>query len=320
MNLDSAMKSYIATKVEWGFSFAEGRRTLAAFQRRVGNIGLDDIREIDIRSFLDNPPVSAYTRSIKYFYLFRFFQHCYARSYMSAIKMPENRVAVRPRFAPHIYTRLDIRKLLKAIPAMQERKEIDSKTFRTLLLFLYGTGATPTEALALRHEDVDWKKQSVAIFTRRLGGYRRLPIGGELCSILHEHSNRPSVGHRGSAFFHYENGEAVKHVTLNKNFAELRRAAGVLKTNGAAHPPRVIDFRHTFAVHRIEAWLRRRADLNGLLPSLSVYLGFVGLSTAERYLRCVPERFNSQLNLILPERKHPKWKKNAALMRFLDEL
>ena len=40
-------------------------------------------------------------------------------------------------------------------------------------------------------------------------------------------------------------------------------------------PPRLHDFRYTFAVHRLTAWHKHGADLNRMIPALSVYMGYV---------------------------------------------
>jgi integrase len=307
-------------KVDSGVAFGGGRHMLGRFQKRVGNIPLESIRETHIRSFLDDPPTGPNTRRGKYFYLFRFFQYCYARNYMPGIKMPENRSSRPTLYVPHIYTRLEIKRMLKALPNAQKDRKIECATFRALILFLYGTGATPSEALKLRCGDLDWKKRTVAIFTSKSDSYRHLPIGCELYSILRNYSKRSVRAAPDAPFFRYSGGGAITSETLHRNFAAIRQAAGISKPGGRRSQPRVLDLRHTFAVHRIETWFKHHADLNRLLPALSVYLGFASLSSAERYLRLTPDRFAAQLNLILPNRKHPKWKNSPVLMRFLDSL
>ncbi len=39
--------------------------------------------------------------------------------------------------------------------------------------------------------------------------------------------------------------------------------------DGARYQPRLHDLRHTFAVHRLTAWIKRGADLNRMIPALS---------------------------------------------------
>jgi integrase/recombinase XerD len=54
------------------------------------------------------------------------------------------------------------------------------------------------------------------------------------------------------------------------------------------------DLRHTFAVHRLTAWLKQGANLDRMLPALAAYIEQVGLGSTERYLSMTPERFRGQ--------------------------
>jgi integrase len=96
--------------------------------------------------------------------------------------------------------------------------------------------------------------------------------------------------------------------------------SGVTRRDGVASRPRLHDLRHTFAVHRIDGWIKHGADLNRMLPALSVYMGRHGLGSSDRYLTLSPERFRAQLNKLSPERGSRKWRRNPALIKFLTEL
>jgi len=321
MNLHNGLERYISAKVDSGVAFSGGSSVLRAFEKRIGNIPLNSIGEAHVQSFLEKSRVGPTTWRNKYFYLFRFFQYCYARDFMLAIKMPENRRPRPPTYVPHIYTRQELKKMLKVIPKVQKgRREIESETLRSLLLFLYGTGVTPTEALSLQIKDFDWKNKQVAVFTKNLGCLRQLPLGHDLYSILHKYCVQNERERQYQPMFRMKDGGRILPDTLHRNFRDVLRAAGIAKPGGAKLQPRLLDIRHTFAVHRITSWLKQRADMNRMIPALSMYLGFVSLSTAERYFRFTPERFKQQLDLLLPTKKHPKWRDNVALMKFLDGL
>ena len=53
--------------------------------------------------------------------------------------------------------------------------------------------------------------------------------------------------------------------------------------------PRLHDLRHAFAVHRLTAWYRQGADVQRLLPMLSVYMGHASLASTQVYLTVTPE-------------------------------
>jgi hypothetical protein len=112
----------------------------------------------------------------------------------------------------------------------------------------------------------------------------------------------------------------LKDFPLDHTFCRLRRLAGLSVDDGIAQPPRMLDLRFTFAVHRLTAWHRHAADLNRMIPALSVYMGYGNLNSAARFLRLTPERFKSQLNKLSPRRAKRHWRDDPALMRFLSAL
>ncbi len=84
-------------------------------------------------------------------------------------------------------------------------------------------------------------------------------------------------------------GTRVKKDVVEKCFYRVREQAGVQRFDGASYQPRLHDLRHTFAVHRLTSWYRQGADVQKLLPQLSVYLGHVHLISTQVYLSMTPE-------------------------------
>ena len=59
----------------------------------------------------------------------------------------------------------------------------------------------------------------------------------------------------------------------------------VCLASGISKPwPRPHDFRHTFAISRVQAWYEQGRDVNLLLPALSTYLGHVSVEHTRKYL------------------------------------
>jgi len=57
---------------------------------------------------------------------------------------------------------------------------IDPLSFRTLLLFLYATGASLTEALTLKECDVDLKRDVMTLQRASHARRRTIPIGSDV--------------------------------------------------------------------------------------------------------------------------------------------
>jgi integrase len=53
--------------------------------------------------------------------------------------------------------------------------------------------------------------------------------------------------------------------------------------------PRLHDWRHSFAVHRLLAWYRDGEDVNARLPALATYMGHVDISSTQVYLQPTAE-------------------------------
>jgi integrase len=60
--------------------------------------------------------------------------------------------------------------------------------------------------------------------------------------------------------------------------------------------PRIHDFRHTFAVHCLQNWVKTGKNLTSALPVLAVYLGHKGLESTQQYLRLTSEMFQDVTN------------------------
>jgi len=76
----------------------------------------------------------------------------------------------------------------------------------------------------------------------------------------------------------------------------------------------------TFAVHQITSWIKRKRDLNVMLPALAAYMGYVGHESTERYFQLTPERFRNALNKLSPQKLHTRWQDDSAFLEFLSSL
>ncbi len=324
MKLLEGVSAYVQGRRIYGAVYPTGVPILNAFCRYAGDIPLGSIRERQVAAFLDGPGTSEATWQNKYKQLRNFFLFWLARNAIPAVPMPLRRPPVDSPFRPYIYTRAEIRRLLSMIRIGQKNSncKIDIRTVRVLILFLYGTGALLSEALTLRRDDLDFRKRTITIRGSRPYRSRTIPICLDLYNVLHRYhaTNYRNNTVRAPYLFLNKNGEALTEYAVETTFRRLRKVAAVRRRDGAASGPRLHDLRHTFAVHRIDGWIKHGADLNRMLPALSVYMGRFGLGSSDRYLTLAPERFRAQLNKLSPQRGKRKWRDNPSLIKFLAEL
>lgn len=323
MTLREAVAIYVERKRSEGFFYGKSERDLLSLSNHVGKSSLNRVTARQIASFLDGPKTSPFTWEKKYGLLRSFFDYWLARGEIDALPLPAKRRTSHRAFIPYIYTHAEIRALLKATRTSQRRWfcRIDTRTLRTLFIFLYGTGTLVGEAMRLRVDDIDLKKGLLMIRAHRNNRPRTIPIGPDLRTILGEyleskHLQEQVAGH----FFTNKDGEELNVHTLSATFLRTRRQSGIERCDGARYQPRMHDLRHTFAVHRITGWIRHRADLNRMLPALAAYMGQAGIGSTERYLSLTPERFRTQLDKLSPMRRKKRWRDDKALMKFLGEL
>lgn len=323
MKLSCAIDLYAAHMRSFGFSFITEKTHLTNFCRYSGDVGLDQVTSQVVANYMESRSLAASTWRAKHGVLRRFFEHWHVRGQGPKLTLPTLRRPEQRRFLPHIYTQGEIRSLLLATTRCQARKDckMDAATFRMLLLTLYATGACVGEVLDLRLMNLDLRRSRITIEGRNGARHRCLPICPELRHQLKIflRERRQNKDPRQRVFCNVSGGHLSQR-TLIARFNILRRLSGISRRDGVRIQPRMIDLRHTFAVHRITAWIRSDSDLNRMLPALAAYIGNVSLHSAEQYLSLTSERFRRTLETLGGKRGKKHWRDNPALMKFLTSL
>jgi integrase/recombinase XerD len=324
MKLHEGIEVYIEARRSEGAPWSKGAQNLRSLYRNVGDLSLDRIRISQIAPFLDSPRTSDATWYNKYCVLRQFFCYWKARDEIYSLPLPPPRRFPVQTFVPYVYSRTELRRLLVATRITQQGLNfvIGARTLRTLILFLYGTGAGLSEAVQLDRSDVDFRKRRITFRSSLSRRTREIPIGPDLYDILlkYHRMHHPKEPLSSPQFFLTKDGAQIKAGTASKTFQKVRKNAGIVRCDGTQYQPRLQDLRNTFAVHRLTAWFKHGADMGRMIPALSSYMGQHDLAAAERYLRLTPERFRAQLNKLSPQRGKKRWRDDAALMKFLDSL
>ncbi len=321
MKLAYAIEQYIAQKRAGGCSFRDAERRFGTFYRRVGNLELDQVTTHHVQQYLDSAIVATATWRNNYFRLLRFFEYWILREAMPELVFPPVKRHVPQTYVPYVYTRAELRDLLRATPRCQEARgtEMCTQTFRMVILFLYGTGARMGQVLALKCSDLNLNAGTVTFPGTLLKPGRTIPLNPHLGQILQRYflwrGRTP-----GECLFATREGRPLDPNTVRRRFQRLCKIANVSRRDSPAQTPRLTDLRCTFAVHRITSWIRNSADLSRMLPALAAYMGQSGLGYTEQYLLLTPERFRKQLNRLSPTHARRHWRNDYALMQFLSSL
>ncbi len=302
MRLSTAIRKYVQWRRFCGRTFYSGEKILFEFLKHVGDISLTRLTKQHVSSHLLDPKTRATIWRSRRGTLERFLRHWAARGEIKGIPLTLPRSEHRNPLTPHVYSREQIRKLIDAVETNQRHLNcvIDGGTLRAFLFFLYGTGACVGEALRLKTKDVDLAKGTIKLCRVAEARERTIPVVGRLKYILRVYRDALQESYKESEFFFVDKlSRPLNAITLSKTYHNLLRIAGVSRADGLKIRPHLQDFRHTFAVHTLTAWLNQRRDLRRMLPALSAYLGITKLASTERYFRMVPGRFHRQISALL---------------------
>ena len=255
------------------------------------------MEEVDKESVLQyingQGPITTFWH-LKFGTLTGFYRFAMCRRYVNRCPLPAI-VPKRPSaYVPYIYTAAEMRLLLGGIDKVcaHAKCKLDAKTFRTLLLLLWGSGLRVGEALNLTLSNVDLPNRVLTIRDTKFYKSRLVPIDPKIAKAMTSYAQvrrkRPRTDGKDSPFFTTPSGNFGLHI-LESYFRKLCNSVGVVRTDGARYQPRLHDIRHAFATTKILSWYEAGMDVQKLLPSLSTYMGHGSLNATQRYLSMTPE-------------------------------
>jgi len=291
MNLQRLIEQYISFQQSLGSVFTTDAISLRAFGRARGpQASVASVCPRNVDAFLGKARPVTTTWFGKLSRLRQFFKYAVSRGYLSTLPLPAVLPQRPPAFVPYVYSRDEIRRLLRVIDSDRRSACLEPATIRTMVLLFYGAGLRLREATNLTRADVDLSRSLLTIHNTKFGKTRLVPVGSQLSGALSQYDGTRSAGRSTETpFFTTRSGVPVKPDTLEHNFRILCDRAGIRRTEGTGEQPRIHDFRHTFAVHRLTSWYQQGADVQRLLHHLSVYLGHVHLRHTQIYLSMTPE-------------------------------
>ncbi|MCW8139567.1 MAG: tyrosine-type recombinase/integrase [Planctomycetota bacterium] len=194
----------------------------------------------------------------------------------------------QPGRRPYVLAEDEIERLLTTMRDRSfMRGATASETYATLFSLLLVTGLRISEALTLEVRDVDLSEGVLMIRAGKFQKSRLVPLRPSaieaLASFLAQRRKRDRAPAPGTPLFLSGRGRRLSYDSVHHAFREAVATANVQDQEGRR--PRIHDLRHTFAVRAVIGWLRRRRDPSRLLALLATYLGHVGASSTQVYLR-----------------------------------
>ncbi|WP_080415755.1 tyrosine-type recombinase/integrase [Burkholderia ubonensis] len=289
MNLQSLIDQFITYRQSLGDQFLPNC-TVKAFGRFVGSdIGMSDVTDEQVNRFLRGSGPITLTWHIKLSGLRTFYQYATSRGYVARAPLPTVVPKRPPPFVPYVYSHEELRSLLQAAKEFDRPSSMEPGALHLILLVLYATGLRVREVVNLNREDVNVSDCLITVLRSKFGKTRLVPFTSQLQPALLDYEQRHSAYGNSAPFFLTRCGGRVKTDTLQHNYRILCDRIGIRRHDRARYQPRIHDLRHTFAVHRVTSWYQQGANVQALLPLLSIYLGHVHIRATQVYLSTTPE-------------------------------
>lgn len=191
-----------------------------------------------------------------------------------------------PRRRPYVYSRAEIRRLLRAATVVRPADRFTSAMLKTLFGLIAATGMRVSEALALRVEDLT--PDGLLIRETKFFKSRLLPLHDTVREALNRYlAARRIVPALERTLFVSTDGKPLPYSRARLHFLRMLDIAGLRGAN-AGRNPRIHDLRHTFAVRSLESCCRDRPGISLHMVALSTYLGHTCVTHTYWYMHSTP--------------------------------
>jgi len=214
--------------------------------------------------------------------------------------IPSNIPNKQVKYEAHIYTDAELKAFFNAIdqcpssPFSPTRKYIIPVIFR----LLYCCGLRSSEARLLRRDEVDLSTGKIIIRESKGWRARLVYMSNDLLNVCREYDFvMETIKPDRQVFFPNQKGNFYCRQILGLWFHEFwdkLPEAGAVTGN----PARVHDFRHGYAVHKLNQWVRQGYDTNTLIAYLSEYMGHSNYAGTDYYISLV-EGFYPEMEKLL---------------------
>jgi len=293
MNLITLANNYITEKRQLGYKLTHEARCILDFARyfQEREASLELTVELTLEWASLAPSGSPIAIARRFGMLRPFSRYLYQHGFTHLVLPSHYLGPTHRRLPPYIYSGVDIKRLMTATNNLVPIDGLRPHTIGALIGLLISTGIRPGEAVRLRCKDVDLHENVLTIYNSK-GWYQRIvPISTSTASELGKYRLRRIQANpinSTSAFFEYDNQQALNIRSADHAFKVLREATGItIKLNGRL--PRLYDLRHTFVCQRVLAWYKNDEDINTKVIQLSRYLGHKKVSDTYWYITAIPE-------------------------------
>ncbi|MCD2346147.1 tyrosine-type recombinase/integrase [Clostridium guangxiense] len=211
---------------------------------------------------------------------------------IEAYIIPVDLVKKGQRYIPHIYTKEELSSFFNVLDQIPYKRKFPLRHLVIPVIFrvIYCCGLRPSEARKLKVCNVNLKNGRLNILESKGHKDRVVILADDVLDLCKKYYKvKQLIFPQSEYFFPSSDGSMYTKGWMEKTFRICWVNTGIQRSRG--NPPRVYDFRHTFATNRLYKWLNEGKDLTACLPYLSAYMGHAQLSDTAYYIHLVPEFF-----------------------------
>jgi integrase/recombinase XerD len=287
--LREALADYLSVRRALGFKLEHAGRYLAQFVTYLEDQAADTVTVDHALTWAMRPSCGAAWQAQRLAMVRGFAVHL--RGIDPATEVPPARLVSRGprRPTPYLYAEAEIRALVAAATVLPF--PLQAATYQTVIGLLAISGMRVGEVIALDREDLDTGRGLLTVRDAKYGKCRQLPLHPSTTAALVDYLKlrdrlRPVAA--TPALFISQRGTRLLYPQVRHTFLRIVERVG-LKARSASRRLKIHDLRHSFAVATLLQWYREGADVAGLLPRLSTYLGHANPKDTYWYLSASPE-------------------------------
>jgi integrase len=284
--LMQAMLDYVELRRTGGFKFDGQEVLLRSFVQFAGDRGEVFIRSqsaIDWAALGTSPN----HRETRLRTVVAFARHCRAEDH--AHELPPKCVFGTGRHrrpVAYVFSREEIGLILTEALKLRPKASLRPSTFYTLFGLLASSGLRIGEALRLRFHDLS--ANGLVVRESKFKKSREIPLHVTTVAALTRYvSLRKQLAGNGEHVFVSIDGAPLRANAVRDAFLEVIRTLGLAKVR-YGNPPRLHDFRHTWAVRALEASPLQAGDVDRHARAVSTYLGHTTVASTYCYLHTTP--------------------------------
>ncbi|MCK5663908.1 MAG: tyrosine-type recombinase/integrase [Thiotrichaceae bacterium] len=208
-----------------------------------------------------------------------------------------NTTIKRVEFVPYIFSHQQIKNIFEAADniALDNRSPHRHLIMPEVFRLLYCCGMRVSEVVNLKSADIDLATGVLTIRESKFNKDRLIPLSPSMTIRIRKYASILEGCHSTPFFFPTITGSAYSKVTIYSLFRQLLWKCRI-EHCGRGKGPRLLDLRHSFAVHRLESWYKQGVDFGVKLPLLSAYMGHKNIISTQWYLQLTPEIFPDIVN------------------------